>query len=213
MRAVIFDFDGTIADSFGTVIAIAYHLTKKEQLADLEQVKLFRDHNASLTQAIKSLNIPKWQWPWLLQRGRRLMAQQIHQIPAFPGLERVLKDLSQDKFQLFIISTNSTANVERFLVEKGMLPYFDRIYGGAGLFDKDKIIRKVLKQEKMDAQNAVYVGDEVRDILAAKSLSMPCISVSWGYNSAELLASYAPMVVVHNAKQLENVILEWGKTL
>lgn len=213
MRAVIFDFDGTIADSFGTVIAIAYHLTKKEQLANLDQVKLMRDNNASLMQAIKSLNIPKWQWPWLIQRGRRLMAQQIHQVPAFPGLDHVLRDLSQSKFQLFIISTNSTANVERFLLEKGMLPYFDRIYGGAGLFDKDKTIRKVLKQEGLESTSAVYVGDEVRDILAAKKLDMPCIAVSWGYNSAELLASYAPMVVAHNAKQLENVIVEWGNTL
>lgn len=213
MRAVIFDFDGTIADSFGTVVAIAYHLTKKEQLSNLEQVKILRDNNASLTQAIKSLNIPKWQWPWLMQRGRRMMAQQIHQIPLFPGLDQVLRNLWQDKFQLYILSTNSTSNVERFLVEKGLLAYFDKIYGGAGLFDKAKVLSKVLKQEKLDPASVVYVGDEVRDIIAAKQTGMPCIAVAWGYNSPELLVSYAPMVVTRTPQQLQNVVIEWGKTL
>ncbi len=211
MRAVIFDFDGTIADSFGTVIEIAYQLTKLDQLADLDKVKWMRDNNVGLAQALKGLKISKWKLLWLLQRGRRLMADRIKQVPVFPGLEEVLRTLKQNRFQLYIVSTNSRSNVERFLKEKNLESYFNRIYGGVGLLEKDKVIKRVLKHERLDPSSAIYVGDEVRDIEAAKRLGMPCAAVAWGYNSDVLLASYAPMVVVRTPQQLEKVLTEWGR--
>lgn len=213
MRAVILDFDGTIADSFSTVINIAYKLTKSPQLADIKQVELMRTNSIGLKEAIESFNIPKWKWPWLLYRGKKLMAKNIHQIKLFDGMDEVLRSLKAQNYDMYIISSNSTTNVERFMLEKGLLPYFDKVYGGAALFDKAKLIKKVLKEENLDPAAAVYVGDEVRDILAAKRVGMPCIAVSWGYNNADLLARNSPMVVARSPKQLLRIISEWGNTL
>lgn len=213
MRVIIFDFDGTIADSFATVISIAFQLTKSQQLADIDQAKLMRDSNSGLLEAVKGLNIPKWKWPYLLLRGKRLMSAKIHQVPLFPGMDEVLLRLQQEKFDMYIISTNSKANVERFLLEKGLLSYFKNVYGGVGLFDKAKIIKKLLHEEQIAPSDALYVGDEVRDVMAAKQLNVPCVAVSWGYNSVDLLLRYAPMVVVRSTSQLEKVIIEWSKTI
>jgi phosphoglycolate phosphatase len=213
MRAVILDFDGTVADSFSTVIKIAYKLTKRPQLADINQVEVMRANNVGLKEAITSLDIPKWQWPWLLYRGKKIMAKNIHQIPIFNGMDEVLRSLKEQKYALYIISSNSTTNVERFMLEKGLLAYFTKVYGGAALFNKAKLINKVLHEEKLDPDTVVYVGDEVRDILAAKQVGMPCIAVGWGYNSADLLAHNAPMVVARNPKELLRIITEWGNTL
>jgi len=213
MRAVILDFDGTIADSFSTVINIAYQITKRPQLADVKQIESMRADNLGLKDLISGLDIPKWKWPWLLYRGKRLMAKDIHRIPLFSGMREVLAALKDQKYELYIISSNSTANVQRFINENGLLPYFTKVYGGAALFDKAKLIKKVLKEQKLDPISAVYVGDEVRDILAAKQVGMPCIAVSWGYNSGDLLVQNSPMVVVRNPKQLLRIITEWGNTL
>jgi HAD superfamily hydrolase (TIGR01549 family) len=213
MRAVIFDFDGTLADSFSSVIAIAYKLTKREQLADLNHVQTMRNANVGLIQAVRLLKIPKWQWPWLLQRGRQYMAREIHKIPLFPGIEEVLARLKRENYEMYIITSNSAANVDRFLTEKGLLPYFKKVYGGSGLFDKAKILKKVMKEQGLDPSSTVYVGDEVRDIEATKKLNMPCIAVAWGYNSEDLLLQHSPMVIARSPKQLENIIVEWGNTL
>ncbi len=212
MRAVIFDFDGTIADSFDTVVNIAYRLTKNQQLADTARVAWMRDNNMGLAQAIKNLNIPKWKWPWLLMRGRSMMAKQIHQVPVFPGIDEVLKTLRQDEFKMLIISSNSRSNVDKFLLEKGLLPYFDRVYGGAGLFNKAKVIKKLLKFENLQPHEVVYVGDEVRDVMAAKQAGVPCIAVAWGYNSHSLLADSGPTFVVNTPAQLQKEVIEWGKS-
>lgn len=213
MRAVIFDFDGTIADSFTAVIGIAYRLTKREQLADVNRAVMMRDSNMGLRQAIRDLEIPRWQWPWLLKRGRKIMSREIHQIPLFPGMEATLKQLHDQKFELFIITSNSRSNAERFLIEKGILQYFKKVYGGVGLFDKSKVIKRVLKDNRLNPSEAVYVGDEVRDIEAARSIEMPIVAVTWGYNSEKLLVDHSPTVVVRSPEQLASVVVEWGNTI
>ena len=213
MRAVIFDFDGTIADSFSSVITTIYKLTSREQLADLKHVQSMRDNNVGLVQAARELRIPKWKWPWLVHRGRKMLSKEIYKISLFDGMNEVLEKLKAENYELYIITSNSTPNVERFLSEKGILPYFKKVKGGTGLFDKAKAIKKLMKQQNLDPSTTVYVGDEVRDIEATKQINMPCIAVSWGYNSERLLLEHSPMVIARTPQQLSNVIIEWGDTL
>ena len=215
MRAIIFDFDGTIADSFDTVVKIAYELTGKPQLSNVELVKFYRDqHHNGLKEAMHKLELQPWKWPWLLHRGKLKMSKIMHHVPIFPGLAQVLKHLAQDEhYELYIVSTNSTKNVERFLLEKGLLTYFRQVYGGAGLLNKAHLIKKVLHKRHLQPAETVYVGDEVRDVVAAKSLDMPCIAVTWGYNSAELLETSSPTLVAHTTAQLEKMLIEWGRTI
>jgi len=213
MRSIIFDFDGTIADSFPIVVDITHKLTKKAELSNLDQVEQYRNNNFGLVEALKTLQIPKWKLPYLLFRGRSLLTKQIEQVPMFPGIDNLLANLVKENYHLYIISSNSTKNVEKFLLQKGLIRYFIKVYGGAGLFDKAKLIAKLIKKEALDLDSCVYVGDEVRDIDAAKKLNIPCIAVSWGYNSDSLLAEANPMVVARDPKQLENIIIEWGNTI
>ena len=211
MRAVIFDFDGTIADSFSMVMTIAYDLTKHEQLKDINQINEMRRNNVSLTQAINSLGVPRWKWAWLLRQGRRMMSRNIHKIPLFDGMGEALFKLYSENYELYIITSNSKNNVERFLSEKGILTYFRGVYGGAGLFNKQRLIKKVLKTSRLDAKSTIYVGDEVRDVMAAKTLNMPVIAVTWGYNSEQLLLTCQPTIIVRSPEQLSRVIVGWGK--
>ena len=86
MRAVIFDFDGTIADSFAAVMDIAYRVTKNEQLADIKHLEEMRAKHMSLREAIKLLDIPRWRGLWLLKKGRNIMAKDINRVPLFAGM-------------------------------------------------------------------------------------------------------------------------------
>lgn len=212
MRAVIFDFDGTIADSFTAVIDIAYRLTKNEQLADINQVQAMRSKHNGLREAIRLLNIPRWKGVWLLKEGRRIMAKDIHKVPLFDGIDEALTRLHQAGFELYIVSSNSTHNVERFLTIRGILADFKKVYGGVSLFKKDRTIKRVLKLNGLDKSEVIYVGDEVRDIEAAKAINMPVIAVAWGYNTQHLLLQHQPTVLVHTPKQLADIIIGWSNT-
>ncbi len=207
MNAVIFDFDGTIADSFDAVIAIAHKLTGRKQLADIDHVKAMRDNNhMGLKHAVFSLDIPHWRLPWLVSRGRRIMSDNIHSIPVFEGIEEALAELAHEQFELFVVTSNSRKNVERFLSEKELISYFKKIYGGAGLFGKGRLLKRVLKENSLSSNTAVYVGDEDRDVVMARQLKLPIVAVTWGYNSEELLLKHQPSAIVKDPKQLATTI-------
>lgn len=63
---------------------------------------------------------------------------------------------------------------------------------GTSLFGKKHKLKQILSATKTKPCNAIYIGDEVRDIEAGKSVKMKTGCVSWGYNTVECLKSYKP---------------------
>lgn len=211
MKAIIFDFDGTLADSFKLVVEITQGLTHRtEPISDLEIARL---RQLRLLNVAKELGLSRWRWPLLIIRGRRLMARRIGEVQPFAGIEAVVAALSGDHYRLFVMSSNSTRNVQAFLVQHGLSSYFTHIYGGVGLFGKSRALRKILHRNHLKPEDVIYVGDEPRDIEACKHVGVPCVAVAWGFNTPELLAEHAPMVVVRTSSQLRKVLEEWGSSL
>lgn len=211
MKAVIFDFDGTIGDSFKVAVEIAHQLTHRSQLADPDEIARLR--RMRMLSVALALHIPKYLWPFLLLRGRRMMTKRLKEVQPFIGIADVLMTLHQDGYQLFIVSSNSRQNIESFLTQHGLSGYLTKIYGNVGLLGKAPVLRKIIKRNNLTPEEVIYVGDESRDIEAAKQVNMPCVAVAWGYNAPELLQEHAPMVIVHSAKQLQTVLEEWGSAL
>jgi phosphoglycolate phosphatase-like HAD superfamily hydrolase len=208
MRAIIFDFDGTIGDSFKVAVEIAHKITHRNLLVKPEEVERLR--KLHMLDVARELRLPKWQWPFLLIRGRSQMSKRLPEVQPFPGIAEVLYSLHNDGYQLFIMSSNSEQNIQQFLTQHGMSTFFTRIYSGIGLLGKARALRRILKQNQLSADDVIYIGDETRDIDASKQVKMPCVAVAWGYNAPELLAEHAPMVVVRTMPQLQHVLEEWG---
>jgi phosphoglycolate phosphatase-like HAD superfamily hydrolase len=211
MRAIIFDFDGTIADSFKLTVEIVHKITHRSQLVMPEEVTRLR--KLRLPEVAQELKIPKWQWPFILMRGRRQMAKRLVEVQPFPGINDTFKVLVQDNYQLYIMSRNRKSTIQRFLVEHGLSSYFKEVYGGVSLLRKANALEKIMKVNQLDKDDVIYVGDEPHDIQASKKVGIPCVAVGWGFSAPVLLAEYAPMVVVRTAEQLEHVLEEWGSEL
>ncbi|MGL4623235.1 MAG: HAD hydrolase-like protein, partial [Chroococcidiopsis sp.] len=105
-----------------------------------------------------------------------------------------------------ILSSNSKDNIFAFLELNDMDYLFDFIYTEAALFSKSRVIKKILKQEKIAPSESVYVGDETRDIEAAKRSKVTAIAVSWGFNSAAALEQYQPDFLIHQPAELITAI-------
>ncbi|GAA4395231.1 HAD-IA family hydrolase [Nibrella viscosa] len=195
-KLVIFDFDGTLANSlpaFGQVLnelADRYHFPK----VDESQVERLRSLGAR--QIMQELRIPYWQVPLIGRDAVRLMARHADQIALFDGIDTVLQQLSEAGITLALITSNSRENVSQILGARNqaLLHYIEC---GSSLFGKRAKIRKVLKKSGFRPGQTLCIGDEIRDIEAAHDEGTAFGAVAWGYTNLDALKAYQPKEVFH----------------
>lgn len=199
-KILIFDFDGTIADSLQLFVEIFNKLASKYNYepASKDQVENLRGKSAR--EVISSLKIPKYKLPIIFIDGRREFTRSIGELEIFPGMRKLFL-LLKKSYQLGIVTSNSVENVEGFL-EKNNIAIFDFIYSDKNLFGKGKVLKGLIKKYNFISEDLIYIGDEVRDIEAAKESNIKIISVSWGFNTREVLLKNKPDAVVDNIEQL-----------
>ena len=205
--AVIFDFDGTLADTFSKGILILNELAREFGFRQIETDAIPGLKNFTSMELIQYLGIPLLQVPLVMNRARKELYREIDQIEAFSGWKDVLGQLKDAGSLLGIVTSNSPDNVEAFL-KRQRLEYFDFVYSMTGLWGKKKRLEKALKGQKLKPSQTVYVGDEVRDIEAAKKVGIPMIAVTWGFNTPKALQAYHPEHLIETPLQLLEVLAQ-----
>lgn len=201
-KAIIFDFDGTLADSFALAVEIFYKLTsfKKIPKADISRLR-----GLPVAKVAHELGIPLWRVPTLLSWGRKQMYERSDEIEMFEGMPDTLKQLSKTH-KIFILSSNSPKTIAAVLKKYKVDHTVQTVYGGISLFSKHHKLKQVVKQQKLDATKVWYVGDEARDIEAANKEQIKSIAVSWGYNNIHVLKSHQPDHLVFTTNELVQCI-------
>lgn len=205
-RAIVFDFDGTIADSFPVALEIFYALTHTGPLPDEDMTRL---RGMTLIQVARELKIPMYVVPFLLIRGRAMMRKRMHEITMIDGMEEVIRELSE-MYTLFILSSNSQRNITMMLAKYQLVDCFDEIHGSVPLLGKARRLRQIMKRHKLVPIETWYVGDEARDIEAARKSHMKTVAVSWGYNNIHVLKSHMPDALVFTPDELSNCLKHNG---
>lgn len=189
MKAVIFDFDGTIVDSLAAVIRVLEQIKGvKKPMSEAEVEKL---ENLSMWQVARAMKVPLWKVPAIVVRGRHLFHGHMENVRVHPGMTELIAML-HDKMPLFVLSTNRSKNIEKYLTMHGLDRYFTRIYGEANPLSKVRKMRELLSREGLDARDTLCVGDEIIDIKSAHKIGMPVAAVTWGFSSHEGLAAHKP---------------------
>jgi len=198
-KAVIFDFDGTIADSFEVFVETIAEVLHRKPLTP-EELDYLR--GSSLAEIQHYFQIKPWQKPGILLRGRHEVANKMDRVHMFEGMDEVLRSISEKDHTIFILSSNSKDSIQTFLDKYHLDPYVSGIYGGISVTGKAGHLRQLLTQENLRAEDAIYVADEVRDIEATQKVGMQCISVAWGYSTLNSLREHTPSAIVSTPTEL-----------
>lgn len=202
MKAVIFDFDGTIVDSLAAVIRVIEQVTGvKKRMSEAEVEKL---ENMSMWQVARAMKLPLRKVPTIMLHGRHMFHSHMRSVRVHPGMAELIEMLHQ-KVPLFVLSTNRTANIEKYLTWHGLDSYFTRIYGGANPFSKVSKMRELLTSESLEPKDVWCVGDEIIDIKSAHKLGMSVAAVTWGYSSREGLIAHRPDALVDTVAGLRQM--------
>ena len=197
--SLVFDFDGTIADTHSLAVSTLNSLSFKYGFETLE-CSWSRDYPMDVL--MKKIGIARYHRFFLARDMKRIMLQNTSKIKPFHHLRCVLEKLCQQNYRMGIMTSNSHQLVQSFLKNHDM-DCFDFIYSNTGLFGKHKAIKKLIKDHKI--RRLAYVGDEVRDVLAMKKADVPMIAVSWGWNSKELLLKFNPNYLVDNPQDILDI--------
>lgn len=206
MRLIIFDFDGTLADSLGIFIEATNRLAKDFRYEPLtaSQVELLR--KLGIQEVAQELGIPKWRSICYLQRFRQELTRCIDDLALVEGIETALHSLKAEGYRLGIVTANSRRNVEHVLLKYKIDHLFEFIYGGQILSGKRQTLKKLVKLNTNNPKDLVYVGDEINDVKAAKQVGLTSFAVSWGFNDRTILAEQRPEHLLEHPDQiLENL--------
>jgi phosphoglycolate phosphatase len=198
---VILDLDGTLSDSLPWFlrhvndIADRYHFRRIAD-ADIEPLR-----RVGPREVLSRLAVPTWKVPMIARHMRRLKSEHLSDIPLFPGTGTLLQALKDGGLALALVSSDHEDNARRQLGPANAALFSD-FACGASLFGKAAKFRRVLKRAGIPPWRAVAIGDEVRDIEAARSAGIACAAVTWGYAPAETLRALKPDLVFERMEDI-----------
>lgn len=205
VKVILFDFDGTIADSFDSFIEILDVLTDKYHLNKIPPTELNALRSEDAKTLFKKLKIPIYKMPFLARDMKKLQREKMMEIKAHKNLPEVLQELNKLGLMLGILTSNCHENVSKFLTLNN-IDVFKYIYDNASLFGKDRAINRFVKRHNLQKNDLIYVGDEIRDIHACKKAGIKIISVSWGFNSRVGLEKNNPDYLIDEPSQILDTI-------
>lgn len=161
IKYIVFDFDGTLADTFEIMKEIAK--SEFEDISD-KDFELLRDEG--IRGMMKRKNIHIWELPKMVLRFTSKMKNK-ENVKLFPEMIDLIKILSKSH-KLGVVSSNSKENIIQNLKKHNVLDLFDFIFSQSSIFGKHKVLKKMCHKYQIDPSEIIYVGDEDRDIVAAK---------------------------------------------
>lgn len=195
---VVFDFDGTLADSFLVAMNVFCEVARREPMP---REDISRLRGMGMRRLLHELGIPLWRVPFLVWRVRRMMHTQVGHIELVPGMAEAVGTLSR-KHRLYVLSSNSAENIRYVLEHFGIADCFADIYGNAQPLRKYRNLRKLIRENNLDAGKVWYAGDTTGDIEAAHRAGVKSMAVSWGYNNIAALERHHPEVLVFSPEEL-----------
>lgn len=188
---IIFDFDGTLADS------LPWFFHRLEILADeFGFPRVTREAGERLRvlpprKVLQELGIPLWKLPAIARQTQQLMTRERDQIKLFPGVPKLLSELAASGIQIGIVTSNNQLNVNSVLGDPSarLISYYRC---GASIFGKRVKIRQVLKESRISADRTLCIGDELRDLDAARAEGIAFGAVDWGFTPPAAFRAHAP---------------------
>ncbi len=200
-QLVIFDFDGTLADSIPWMEAAFNGVADRFGFRRLEQGEARVLRGLGPRAAMRHLGIPLWKVPSIARHVRERMAANLDEIKLFEGARLLLETLAARGTVVGIASSNSRETVCSLLGPESAacVSYYEC---GVSLFGKATRLHRILAVSGIPCRRAILVGDELRDLEAARCCGIAFGAVTWGFATPESLIQGGPDEVFSRMDQI-----------
>ncbi|MDD3284867.1 MAG: HAD-IA family hydrolase [Patescibacteria group bacterium] len=194
IKAVIFDYDGVIVNSFINIFEIYKIISKKFDLKIPESIDSFRKmYGYDYHQCHRNIG---------LDYKHEKEAQEIFNreklksdSKMFENIDIVLKILSE-KYDLFVVSNSVSEDVNSKLQKYNLTKYFKGIFGRSEVnHRKSEIINRILEEYNLDKDEIISIGDRTIDYDIAREIGIRdenilIVEYGWGYDKDKIKIHY-----------------------
>jgi phosphoglycolate phosphatase len=202
-KLVIFDFDGTLADSFPWFRRILNDVADRFGFRRTEPHEIDALRTMGARDLMRHFGIPAWKMPFIANHIRKRKSRELDQTRLFHGVEAMLRELADAGVALALVTSNSEPNARAILGTENanLIRTFEC---GVSMFGKASRFRRVLCRTGTAASDAICIGDEIRDLEAARKEGIAFGAVTWGYTAPEALIAHAPAIVFRSVNEISD---------
>ncbi|MCX7996377.1 MAG: HAD-IA family hydrolase [Patescibacteria group bacterium] len=205
-RTVLFDFDGTIADTLSYGVSLFNEIRSAQGKKIIQPQEIGEYRSLPYAKVMTMLGVSWIELPGLLLQLRNRLHENMAKIRPYNGMLEVLASLHNAGIEIGILTSNSRKNVELFL-SNNSIQTVSSVISLPSLFGKDHALRLFMRERHLKQSEVIYIGDELRDIAAARKAGIRVIAVTWGLHSRQLLARGNPFLIADTPGQLRTHLI------
>jgi phosphoglycolate phosphatase len=206
---VVFDFDGTLVDSQEVALRLYNEVAAREGYGRLGPDNLERMRALSVLERCRALGVPLHRLPGLMVQVGRAYRSALRSLEFQPGVPRLMRGLSERGLRLAIVSTNDAGNIRAFLRLRGAEAWVDEVHCSSSVFGKGRLLRALMRRRGLGPEQVVYVGDEARDVEAARGVGVKSIAALWGFDAEARLREAGPDALAARPEDVVGCVEGW----
>ena len=205
-RCVIWDWNGTLLNDVDECIEIINASLSKRNIKPLDKKKYLEKFQFPVKKYYQEIgfDFSKESFEEAGQEYINAYAKKMFECRLQNHSLELLKLLKNSGVEQFILSALNHDALKRCIDEYDLVGFFTKVRGLDDYYAHSKVElgRALLKEENIQAQQTVLIGDTVHDYETAKAMGRDCILIADGHNSARRLQA-CPVPVFNNLKELK----------
>ena len=196
----LWDFDGTLAHSWPQGLQVFNEIAGRRgflPITDPQALRKMRPRDF-----MRQHRIRLWQIAGVVRDWQRGMASYMGDVELFPGIPEALQSLQAAGVRHGILSSNTVDNIRTCLRSRGIEGMFEVVQSAPRLSGKGRALRRLLRELAIPPARVVYIGDEARDVLAARQAGIDSGAVGWVLHPLDQLAQHSPTHLIVSTDDL-----------
>lgn len=203
-RIAIFDFDGTLADSFALFSEAFNELAARHDFRPVAPEEAQQLRSLHAREIMKRVGMPAWKLPIVGKEFIAMMRARRSDVRPFAGTAGMLMSLERSGVAIAVVSSNAEDNVRAVLGDAASR--ISQYACGMSIFGKRSHLREILRAARVEPGEAIYIGDQAADCDAARAEGIDFGAVAWGYGDPAHLESLSPACMFRRMEEIAEVV-------
>jgi phosphoglycolate phosphatase len=206
-RLLVFDWDGTLMDSIGPIVACAQAAIRELELGELPEETIRGTVGLGLRETIETLSpgCDEALYGQILEGYRKHWHTTYRDMPLlFGGVDEMLRDLAGDGYLLAVATGKSRRGLDYVLDQTGLREVFQATRTADEAFSKPhpQMLLDILDELGVPPREAVMIGDTTYDLEMARSARTHAVGVCSGGHGREELLRLEPLACLNQVVDL-----------